>query len=389
MDLGVDISELKEQETALNIQKARMPGLLNVINDGIFRCDRNGNIGYWNAAFLHLVPFDLGENDSINLNQIVCKDDFYDLIHEIQTIKSNNDSVSGLFRMYEKGSQNIRFFNYFFALLEGSNDEFNLVGRILDVTDSELREQNLAQVLDKEKESSDFKTKFILLTSHELRTPLSVILSNAEILDLLLNKEQDNQHGLNGYSKYINRITKEVSRMTDILSELTIVSRLEEGKEAFHLMEDDLHQYLLNIVHDQYSPYLDGRNLECHWNNTHSKAWFCKRMLRHAIINIISNAFKFSAGKRNPELTLSNDENHVYIEIKDFGIGIPSTEMNNIFQSFYRGSNVGNISGTGIGLMLTDFIIQSHRGKIDVKSEVGNGATILISLHIHPQNISE
>lgn len=79
----------------------------------------------------------------------------------------------------------------------------------------------------------------------------------------------------------------------------------------------------------------------------------------------------------------------MYIEIKDFGIGIPSTDMKNIFQSFYRGSNVGNISGTGMGLMLTDFIIQSHRGKIDVKSEIGNGTTLLIALHIHPQDITK
>jgi len=386
---GVDITELKEQESALGIQRARMQGLLNVINDGIFRCDREGNISYWNAAFLHLMPFNILEKESINLSDIVCKDDFKDLIEKIQTIQNKNDSVSGIFRMYEKDTTNIRFFNYFFALLEGSNEDYELVGRISDVTDRELREQHLSEVLDKEKELSDLKTRFIRITSHELRTPLSVILSNAEILDLLLNKEQADQNGVNRFSKYISRITKEVSRMTDILSELIIVSRLEEGKEAFHLKEDDLYQYVKSIIHDQFSPYLDGRTLECHWDQTITKAWFCKRMLRHAIINLISNAFKFSSGKRNPELRFFNDENNMYIEIKDFGIGIPSSDMKNIFQSFYRGSNVGNISGTGMGLMLTDFIIQSHRGKIDVKSEIGNGTTILIALHIHPQDITE
>lgn len=386
---GVDITELKEQESALGIQRARMQGLLNVINDGIFRCDRNGNISYWNSAFLHLVSFNILEKDSINLSEIVCKEDFSELIDKIQTVKTKNDSVSGIFKMCEEGTSNKRFFNYFFALLEGSNEEFDLVGRISDVTDRELREQNLAQVLDKEKELSDLKTRFIRITSHELRTPLSVILSNAEILDLLLNKEQVDQNGLNRFSKYISRITKEVSRMTDILSELIIVSRLEEGKEAFHLKEDDLYQYLFSIIHDQFSPYLDGRNLDCYWNHTTTKAWFCKRMLRHAIINIISNAFKFSSGKRSPEMRFSNDEHMMYIEIKDYGIGIPNNDMKNIFQSFYRGSNVGNISGTGMGLMLTDFIIQSHRGKIEVNSEVGNGTTILLSLHIHPQEITE
>ena len=100
----------------------------------------------------------------------------------------------------------------------------------------------------------------------------------------------------------------------------------------------------------------------------------------HVITNIISNAFKYSKGCPNPELTISYEENNAIISIKDFGIGIPEDEMEKVFHSFYRASNTVTYQGSGLGLSVAKQFMELHNGKIFLFSKLGEGTEVQLIL---------
>ncbi|HYG17124.1 MAG TPA: ATP-binding protein, partial [Bacteroidia bacterium] len=105
-------------------------------------------------------------------------------------------------------------------------------------------------------------------------------------------------------------------------------------------------------------------------------------LVAHILRNLVSNALKYSQGKKNPELTIKFEKKLVTITIRDFGIGIPENDRKNLFQSFFRGSNVLTIPGTGLGLVIVKQFVEMHGGMIDLKSELDHGTTIHVILPI-------
>ncbi|NCX96697.1 MAG: ATP-binding protein, partial [Chitinophagia bacterium] len=125
----------------------------------------------------------------------------------------------------------------------------------------------------------------------------------------------------------------------------------------------------------------DGRVLNMICANKAAFGKFDKALIRHAIVNLLNNAFKYSPGKPSPEFSISSVDNTTILEIKDYGIGIPEAEMDKLYDSFFRASNVGAISGTGIGLMVVDYSIKLHKGSIKVDSTLHKGTTFTITLN--------
>ncbi|MCB0697954.1 MAG: sensor histidine kinase, partial [Chitinophagaceae bacterium] len=124
----------------------------------------------------------------------------------------------------------------------------------------------------------------------------------------------------------------------------------------------------------------DGRNLQIHIDKEVQAAFFDKSLMRHAINNLVGNAFKYSPGKEAPELSIHEQNDNLVIEVKDHGIGIPQEELDNLFTSFYRASNVGNISGTGIGLMVVEHVAKTHNGTITVTSKQTEGSVFTMQI---------
>ena len=98
--------------------------------------------------------------------------------------------------------------------------------------------------------------------------------------------------------------------------------------------------------------------------------------------NLVSNAFKFSKGKRAPELNLIFTENLVKIEMTDYGIGIPNDEQKYLFDTFFRAKNAASIPGSGLGLVLIKHFVELHNGEIQIKSALEQGTTFTITLPI-------
>lgn len=375
-----DITEQKIEELSLIRERARIKDLIDVINDGIFLCDHEGDITYYNASFAKLTGIVPGDSP-INVLQLLEDSDAWMFRKKLREIRDAHDAASGIAKIREKNT----FVDYFITHSPSGNETSEIIGRFSDVTNQVYKEKTLNELVEKEKELNDLKTRFIRITSHELRTPLTSILSNMEILQLLFEKDRMDPTLANKYEDYIERVVKEVYRMNNLLADLVVVGRIEDGKELFDFSEDNFEAFLGEIIEDLFWPYSDGRTLQYELINPEElqSVAFCKRMFRHCIVNILSNAFKYSTGKPAPIMRVHAGRETVVIEVQDFGIGIQESEIAKVTMSFFRGSNVGNTFGTGIGLMLTDYIVKAHDGSLTIKSKLNTGTTVTI---IIPKN---
>jgi len=229
--------------------------------------------------------------------------------------------------------------------------------------------------LEKEKLLGELKTRFVTTASHEFRTPLSKILSSTEICQLLL--KQDKPHRI---SMHLNNITKSVEELTTILEEFLSVSKLEEGKQTVSFQKSSL-KMVANEALDIIRPSLkSGQSIELLFENSEMFIDTDAKILTNILINLFSNASKFSKKNSKSICNFMMIGEELEITISDLGIGIPKTDMPHLFGKFFRARNAINIPGTGLGLNITKRLLELINGKIEVQSVLNEGTSFIVKL---------
>jgi signal transduction histidine kinase len=237
----------------------------------------------------------------------------------------------------------------------------------------ENSKEQLSEALSKEKELNDMKSRFVTMASHEFRTPLSTILSSIS----LVNKY--NNEGDEKIEKHVHRIKSAVTNMTLILNDFLSAEKLEEGKvfmrkEAFQIEE------LINEIIGEINGIIKKGQKINYGHIGSSEVNLDIQMTRNILLNLISNAIKFSGENKMIKINTEVNEDEVKIQIEDEGLGIPLDEQEHLFQRFFRAKNVTNVQGTGLGLNIVAKYLEVMGGKIDFKSEVGQGTIFYISI---------
>lgn len=378
---GVNITDQKRKEQEAAQAKERFSSMVSSLKDGVFQCDFDGNIITSNDTIMTMIDevVPIEEGKPVNIFAIVHDEDIGNLMAGADELKRTKMPQRGVVRLKPNKHGDVKYVDSYVWLQQDVDHGEVFTGRISDITEQMLKQEQMKKVIEKEKDLNELKSNFIHITSHELRTPLSVVLSSAEILDMILSmKEEERPEGVDP-KQFTDSIVKEVRNITDILNEMLMVSRIEKGKIQFRPEPIDLGYYLNAIAEEQYSPYEDGRTLNVDVQLKDAKAFIDIKLMRHAVANLINNAFKYSADKEAPILKASNcEDGGICIEVTDHGIGIPEADREMLFNSFFRASNVGNISGNGIGLMVVDHVMKVHGGKVEVKSEVNQGTTFTL-----------
>ena len=243
------------------------------------------------------------------------------------------------------------------------------------------REKNIRirQSLKKEKELGELKSSFVSTASHQFRTPLAVIQSNSELLQILSNN-LDEETGQR-YKKVTGRITGEIGKMTELMDDVLILGKLTSGNVDFKPQELNLADFCKKLAKEFDDVQPDGRIMNIITDGEPYNVYLDPKLLNHSLSNLFSNAFKYSLGKQNPELTISFKPIEFSVAIKDYGIGIPKAELLKLFQPFFRANNVTEIKGTGLGLSIAREYIEINRGKITAKSIVGQGSSFEIKFN--------
>jgi PAS domain S-box-containing protein len=229
-----------------------------------------------------------------------------------------------------------------------------------------------AKLFEEVKTLNDKKDEFIGLASHELKTPLASINGYIQILQRLVNDVQQ--------QKFLDKASRQVSRLTTLVNDLLDVSKIEAGKLRLAITDFDLKQVIDEAIdlisHEtlKYEIVFTTKVKEC-------LVYGDSQRIEQVIINLLSNAIKYAPAANRVEVTLKCSPKKVVVSVRDFGLGIPADKLKNIFTRFYRiDEATPNISGLGIGLYLAHEIITRHSGNIWVESEAGKGSTFFFSL---------
>ena len=252
----------------------------------------------------------------------------------------------------------------------------NVVNKLIQTNKAlEKKELELVQALDKERELSELKSRFVTTASHEFRTPLSTILSSASLIARYTDPE-----AIEKRNKHINRIKTSVKNLTGILNDFLSLSKLEEGK-----VESQTHDFSLTNLCNEVIEHI-GTTLkkdqqvvlinDIKNENVHAD----ERSIRNVMINLLSNASKYSDEGKKIIFKITNDEKAVYFSVKDNGIGIPADEQQHLFTRFFRANNVSNIQGTGLGLNIVKRYLDLMDGTIEFESKEGEGTKFRVSV---------
>jgi signal transduction histidine kinase len=232
---------------------------------------------------------------------------------------------------------------------------------------------SLSNELEQTKGLSDLKLQFFSMASHELRTPLSTILLSAESLQI------NHQH-LSEEQKWANvqRIHRTAMHMSQQITDLLTLTRAEAGKLDFNPELLDLESFCQQIIEEVEMGCSQRIAFTCDCQNR--KAFWDKKLARSLLSNLLSNALKYSPDDIAVQLILRCNDQTATLQIRDRGIGIPTTDQPHIQNAFHRGSNVGEIVGTGLGLAVVKTCVELHQGEWAIASQEGQGTTVTVKL---------
>ena len=235
-----------------------------------------------------------------------------------------------------------------------------------------ISEKKLKKSLIKEKELGQLKESFVTVASHQFRTPLAVIQSNAELLEIF------NNTGISQppekYAKVTNRISSAISKMTELMEDVLTLGKLTSGSVPYIFEEIDLVDFCKKMTEEFNTVQMDGRCLDLFIEGEPYPMELDAKLLNHSLSNLISNAFKYSIGKENPELRIDFKPTELVLSVRDYGLGIPEEEHLHLFEPFFRAGNVTNIQGTGLGLSIAKEYVEVNKGNIAAKSVLGEGS---------------
>ncbi len=225
----------------------------------------------------------------------------------------------------------------------------------------------------KEIELAQIKSDFVSNVSHELRTPLALISMFAETLEMGRAKTEEKK------KEYYSIISQEANRLSRIVNSILNFSRMEAGKREFKFSSVNLNE-IVDKVLGTYDFHLHNKGFEYKLEKDDGMPAVDvdAEAVSEAFINILDNAVKYSGDQKIIEVSTGRNNENVFVEVRDFGIGISSEHQKKIFDKFFRVQTglEHNTKGTGLGLALVKHIVDSHKGNIELKSELNKGTTV-------------
>jgi len=240
------------------------------------------------------------------------------------------------------------------------------------------KSDEIHRLLLQEKELSDLKIQLFSMISHEFRTPLTVILSASQLLENGLKDAEQSSR------KNLYRIQSSVKLMNQFLTDILILTRAESGNLSCRLEPLDIEAFCLNLVEDFQFINKNNTPIKFVSQGLMIRPYLDEKLLYSILSNLLLNAIKYSPTGAGISLILWKDSDRIVFQVRDHGIGIAEEDRGKIYEPFYRGQNVENIIGTGLGLAVVKKCVELHRGEIALDSQVDKGTSFTVKLPISP-----
>jgi len=253
------------------------------------------------------------------------------------------------------------------AMIDG--DRFTVIA-LEDITERKEAERKL-------KETMELKSRFISTVSHELRTPLACIKEGVTIiLDGVTGKINEKQ------THYLDIAKRNIDRLARLINDVLDFQKLESGRMEFNMNENDIVRFALDVHNIMlHSARKKDINLVLESEDQLPKLVCDGDKIIQVLTNLIDNAIKFTPRGGNISVKIGKRPHYLTISISDTGMGIPTKDIEKIFDRFHRVNRPGTqIKGTGLGLAIVNKIVKMHGGKIEVESRLEQGTTFTVFL---------
>lgn len=249
-------------------------------------------------------------------------------------------------------------------------------GIATDISERKKAEKELRQALENEIGLNELKSRFVSMASHEFRTPLSTVLSSAYLIEKYTSAEDQPKR-----EKHLQRIFSSVNMLTDILNDLLSVGKIEEGKVPVKPSLFNVEEFIHDII-TEIKINLKSQQTICYNHSGKPDVLLDASMLKMILMNLVSNASKFSPENSGIEVKSRVENNVFLLSVKDDGMGISAEDQKHLKERFFRGANAANIEGTGLGLHIVSKYAELMNGKLEFKSELDKGTRFYITFNL-------
>ena len=381
-----DITAQKVFEKRLFAQASNITNLLERANAIIIGLDTRGYVIDWNEHCMKITGFTKNEVYAQKFADVLLKDIGHEKFDKVveKVLHREPLAIQELVIRAKMGN--------LITLLLSSTPRLSVSDKVIGLTlvgqdITELAEyritlerkviestRELRRALQKEKEVVEIKSRFVSIASHEFRLPLSSIQFQTNFIRR--TKEQISHDDLDAR---LNSIENQVLRMSTLLDDVLTYSKCELGKIPLVLSKIMLTNFLDKIIEEvSHCAKMSTHVIRTEYSFIPLAITSDERLLRSILVNLLTNAIKFSPGKENVYLTGECSGSQIILSVRDEGLGIPDDEIKEIFEPFLRGKSATSTPGTGLGLSIVKKSIELLRGTIHTKSQVGKGTTFTI-----------
>jgi signal transduction histidine kinase len=183
------------------------------------------------------------------------------------------------------------------------------------------------------------------------------------------------------FEKAYNQIRSQIGRMTSLMNDVLILGKINAGNVKPVFESVNLVPLCQEIIDNHNQIQEDSRKMDLEVQGKSYNLDLDSSLISHAISNFVSNAFKYSVGQAEPKMIISFKKQSLTISVKDSGLGIPSKDLEQLFEPFYRASNVSDLIGTGLGTSIAKEYIELNHGEIEVISELNKGSEFILKFN--------
>jgi PAS domain S-box-containing protein len=370
-----DTTERKQAEQAIRQSEERFRSLIENALDIIMILDPDDTIDYVSPSVEKVLGYAVADLVGKNIFEFIHADEQTIAQERLTHTTQHPDLTRPMEFRYRHHDGSWRILEAIGQPFVDSAATLRVMVNARDITERK-RLDEIRLALEREKELSILKTRFFSMASHEFRTPLSTALAAAQVLE----NSQDEWDNTEKRLRNLHRIQDSVKNMVQLLDDILTINRAETGNLIFNPKPLNLELYCRQFVEEMQLSAGTQHPLTFTCQETAIPICLDEKLLRSILANLLSNAIKYSPKGGNVHLSLEFQENTAILTVRDRGIGILPDDRQQLFEAFYRGKNVRNIPGTGLGLVVVKKCVDLHQGTIHITSEVGIGTTCIVEL---------
>jgi PAS domain S-box-containing protein len=385
--IGHNITEKKLAEIRLKESEEKFRGIFESLLDVYYRTNENGDIILVSPSIEQVLGYTIEEAKKIKASDLYQNPN--DRIKFIEQVKKDGKVVNFKTRFKKKNGKFIDVLINSKAIKNEKGEIEAIEGISKDISDIVAAENKLKEAKNLAENSLKVKEQFLANMSHEIRTPLNGVIGMVELLsDTYLDKQQE---------QFLDNIKKSSTTLLNLVNDVLDLSKIEAGKMPVNSELINL-ETLFKKVYNSFKFLAQQKGIVFEYEiapDVPLKIISDEKRIQQILSNLLSNAFKFTQkGFVSFKVTLEKStkkEIKLRFEIKDTGIGIPSSYENRLFNSFIQIDNSFSkqYAGTGLGLMISKELVKLFKGEIGYDSEINKGSTFWFSLSVKPEIIQQ